>query len=438
MAAERYDYLIIGNSAGAIGCIEGIRAKDRKGTIAVVSDEKHRPYGRPLITHLLDGEVALEQMAYRPRDYYRKAKVTPLLGTRAEGIDARNRIVRLSGGGKLGFGKLLLATGGKPIVPPMPGLACDGVHTMVTLDDSLAVKKRLPGVRNAVVLGGGLIGTKTAEAISHVVGKVTIVELADRMLGLVTDPVASNMIRSAFRHNGVEVITGATIGEIRGDGTKRNGVREVALSNGLVLPCDLLVVAIGVSPRTELAQGAGIRAERGFVVDQRMATTRAGVYACGDAACAWDFVLGGMRLLPLWPNAYVGGRVAGLNMAGAATDYRWATNMNAAVFFRLPVVTAGMLAIPKGRDGKGYREIVREGGGAYAKLVLKDDLVRGMVMAGRVGRDAGVYLGLMRDQVPVAAFGDTLLTDRFSAASLPERLRERFRGPVQTLGEARP
>lgn len=432
---DRYDYLVIGNSAGGIGCAEGIRQADPKGTIAIVSDEKHPAYGRPLITHLLDGEVTLEAMAYRPRDWYGKAKVTPLLGTRVEGLDTRNRAA-LVGKRKLAYGQLLLATGGKPIVPPMPGLDLDGVHTMITLDDSLAVKKRLGAVRSAVVLGGGLIGTKTAEALSHAVEKVTIVELADRVLGPVTDPVSSGMVMEAFRRAGVEIITGTTVSEVRGaaPGAKGKGrVKEVLLANGTVLPCDLFIVAIGVSPRTELAQGTGIKTDRGFAVSQRMAASEPGVYACGDAAQAFDFVLGGMRLLPLWPNAYVGGRVAGLNMAGTPTDYRWATNMNSAVFFNLPVVTAGMLAKPEGPAGEGYTELTRHADGCYAKLVLKGGLIRGLSFAGSVRRDAGVYLGLMRDQVDTGDLAETLLTDRFSAASLPAPLRERFREPLRAI-----
>ncbi len=426
-AKDRFDYLVIGNSAGGIGCVEGIRKVDPQGTIAVLSDERHHPYGRPLITHLLDGEVTPERMAYRPLDFYTQARVTPLLGSRAEALDLANGRVKV-GKGSVSYGKLLLATGGKPILPPMPGSELGGVRTMITLDDALAVKERLGTVRRAVVLGGGLIGTKTAEALAKVVEKVTIVELADRLLGLVSDDVSSALIREAFTRNGVEVITGTTIAEIRGAG---GNVTEVLLRDGTLLPADLVILAIGVTPRVELAAGTGISLERGFLVDQRMATTAPGVWACGDAATAWDFVLGGMRLLPLWPNAYVGGRVAGLNMAGEATDYRWATNMNAAVFFGLPVVSAGLLQAPPGREG--FTEVTRQGEGSYSKLVMEGDRVRGMIMAGKVDR-AGIYLGFMRDQLATGDFAGKLLDDRFSAAYLPASLRERFRQSVRAIG----
>jgi NADPH-dependent 2,4-dienoyl-CoA reductase/sulfur reductase-like enzyme len=436
MTVGRYDYLVIGNSAGGIACIEGIRSIDREGTIAAVSDERHQPYGRPLITHLLDGGVTLAGMAYRPRDFYRKAGVTPILGARVEELDLEQGAALLAGRRKIGFGKLLLATGGKPIVPPMPGLDCDGVHTMFSLDDALAVRKRLGLVRRAVVLGGGLIGAKTAEALSHAVEKVTVVELADRLLGPVTDPVTSGMILETFRRNGVEVITGNTVAEIRGAAGVRgsrgkHAVREVLLRDGAILPCDLLIAAIGVTPRTELAPGTGIRLDRGFAVNRNMATSRRNVYACGDAATAWDFVLGGERLLPLWPNAAVGGRVAGLNMAGVPTDYRWATNMNAAVFFRFPVVSAGLLAPPPGR--KGYRELVRQEGGSFAKLVLEGDVIRGMVFAGGVSREAGLYLGMMREGTSTGPFAEHLLDRPFSAACLPASLRRDMREPVRAM-----
>ncbi|MFV2082794.1 MAG: NAD(P)/FAD-dependent oxidoreductase, partial [bacterium] len=366
---KKYDYLIIGNSAGGIGCIEGIRREDRKGSIAVVSDEKYHTYSRPLITHLLEGDVDRKGMEFRPRNFYTKHGTDTFLGMRAESLDLDRKTVRLrgeSGRKTLRFSNLLLATGGSPFIPPIDGVDLDGVTPMSTLDQSLDVRKRLGGLANVVVLGAGLIGLKTAEALSHVVENVKVVELADRVLAPVTDGISAKMSADAFRNKGVEVILETSITEIRGN--DRGKVGEVLLTNGSVLPCDLLVVAIGVRPRTELADGTDIqvaapKAGGGFEASDNMATNIDGVYACGDAAHAHDFVTGAKRLLPLWPNAYIGGRIAGLNMAGVPIFHRWATNMNSVDFFGFPVVSAGFMEKP---DRKNYRQIVRIDPGSYS------------------------------------------------------------------------
>lgn len=439
MAMKKYDYLIIGNSAGGIGCVEGIRREDRRGSIAIVSDEKYHTYSRPLITHLLEGDVDRKGMDFRPRNFYRKHLADPYLGYRAEDLDLKKRSVKLVGtNGNSGtietvrFDQLLISTGGKPFVPPMGGLDLDGVTPMINLDQSLAVKKRLGRVRSAVILGAGLIGTKTAEALSHVVERVTMVELADRILAPVTDHLSSALASDAFRDNGVEVLLNTTITEVRGD--NRGRVAAVALSDGSTLSCDLLVLAIGVRPQTELLEGTGVNVASakvggGVEVDVDMATNVNGVYACGDCAHAHDFITGGMRLLPLWPNAYVGGRIAGLNMAGSPHSHRWATNMNSVDFFGFPMVSAGFMLKPKGKD---FREIVREGKDSYAKLILKKDVIVGLIMAGNVSR-AGLYLGLMRNKIKTATFSGHLLAEDFGAVHMPDDVKEKLKQPITEI-----
>lgn len=439
MATKKFDYLIIGNSAGGIGCAEGIRRVDTKGTIAMVSDEPYHTYSRPLITHLLEGDVDRKGMDFRPRDFYRRHAVEPFLGFRAEDLNTDGRSVKVIGtNGKAGtrhnlrYGKLLVATGGAPFIPAMDGLGLGGVTPMINLAQSLDVKKRLARVRNAVVLGAGLIGTKTAEALSQVVNRVTMVELADRILAPVSDIRSSRMAADAFRGNGVEVILNNTVTGIQGD--EKGQVTEVVLRDGSVLPCDLFVVAIGVRPRTDLLEGSGVelasaKVGGGVEVDLNMETSVEGIYACGDCAHAHDFVTGGMRLLPLWPNAYIGGRIAGLNMAGSPHHHRWATNMNSVDFFGFPMVSAGFMLKP---DRKGFEEIVRDEGHWYAKIILQNDVIKGLIMAGRVER-AGIYLGLMRGRTKVTAFKRELLTDAFTAVHLPDEVKEEIKKPITVI-----
>jgi NADPH-dependent 2,4-dienoyl-CoA reductase/sulfur reductase-like enzyme len=437
MATKIYDYLIIGNSAGGIGCVEGIRKVDREGAIALVSDEPYHTYSRPLITHLIEGHVEQDGMHFRPKGFYADHGVEPFLGYRAEKIGTGDRVVRLvpSKGGRnrtLRFRKMLIAAGGKPFMPPMEGLDFDGVTPMMTLQQGLDISRRLDLARKAVVLGAGLIGSKTAEALSHRVENVTLVELADRILAPVTDPVSSAMAADTFRKNGVDIILNSTVIGVGSNG--KGMVAEAVLKDGTVLPCDLIVLAIGVNPRTDLVEGTDIRIASvkvggGIDVDLRMETSVEGIYACGDCAHAHDFITGGMRLLPLWPNAYIGGRIAGLNMAGTERTHTWATNMNSVDFFGLPMVSAGFMLKPERKD---FEEIVREEKGFYAKVILRDDVIQGLIMVGRVDR-AGIYLGLMRERIMTTSFKEELLSDNFAVVHLPAEVREKIKQPIREI-----
>jgi NAD(P)H-nitrite reductase large subunit len=437
MATKKVKYLIIGNSAGGIGCVEGIRRIDRKGTIAVVSDEKYHTYSRPLITHLIEGDVDRKGMDFRPRTFYKGHDVQPYLGYRAQNLDFDKRSVSLisnngSGRHTVRFEKLMVATGGKPFIPPMKGLELNGVTAMINLDQSLDVRKKLSRVQNVVVLGAGLIGTKTAQALSHQVENVTMVELADRILSPVTDAISSGMAADAFRQSGVQVLLGNTVTEVRGDSKGR--VSEVLLQDGTVLPCELFIVAIGVRPRTEILEGTGValanmKVGGGVEVDINMETNIKGIYACGDCAHAHDFVTGGMRLLPLWPNAYIGGRIAGMNMAGSNQMHRWATNMNSVDFFGFPMVSAGFMLKP---EKKGFEEIAKRENDRYSKVILKDDVIQGFIMAGDVDR-AGIYLGLMREKIKTTSFKNELLTDDFAVVHLPLEVKEKIKQPIMEI-----
>ena len=437
MTEKQFDYLIIGNSAGGIGCVEGIRREDRKGSIAIVSDEPHHTYSRPLITHLIQGHVSRKGMDFRPRVFYTGHRVEPFLGFRAGQVYSEGRSVSLTpveGGRKqvLKYKKLLIATGGSPFMPSVEGLDLDGVTPMITLDQSVSVNGNLDLVRNAVVLGAGLIGTKTAEALASRVEKVVLVDLADRILAPVTDPVSSRLASEVFQRNNVEIILNNTVTGISGD--RKGRVSEVVLGDGTTLSCELLVVAVGVRPRVELLEGTGIRTTDpklggGVDVNARMETNLEGVYACGDCAHAHDFITGGMKLLPLWPNAYIGGRIAGLNMTGSDYSHRWATNMNSVDFFGLPMVSAGFMLKP---GGKGFEEVVREEKGSYAKIILRDDVIQGLIMVGKIER-AGIYLGLMRDKIPTSSFKSGLLSDEFSVVQLPPEVREKVRQPIREI-----
>ncbi|OGO45255.1 MAG: hypothetical protein A2Z05_07735 [Chloroflexi bacterium RBG_16_60_22] len=418
-------YLIIGNSAGGIGAAEAIREVDRSGTITIVSDEPYPAYSRPLISEYLAHPCPVEKMLYRQPDFYEKNKIKTILGEGVIKVNPAGHTVALASGETLAWEKLLLATGGTPIFPPTPGSDLRGVFTFNKLDDARAIDRFLSQHRKkvrAVVIGGGLIGTSVTEALVRRGVEVTIIEMKDRILNTILDEETSDLEAEALQRSGIHIITGHTAEKINSH--LPGEVSGVTLDDGRSLPCDLVIIAIGVRPRLELVAGSGIKVNRGIVVDRRMAASLPDIYACGDVAEAHDFVIGASRLTPIWPNAYSGGRVAGLNMAGARARYPGGTAMNAMKYFGVNIVSAGLTVPPDDT----YETIINNTDGIYKKVLVKGGKVAGLVFAGDIEK-SGIVYNLMKDGVDVSDFKERLVADDFGLASLPEKIwREKLAG----------
>jgi len=415
--SDKIKYLIIGNSAGGIGAAEAIRELDKTGTMAIVSDEPYPAYSRPLISeHLFEGRP-LERMLYRPADFYEKNNIQAIFGERVARVDFSGHSLKLKSGRKLEWQKLLLATGGSPIVPRMEGGELKGVFTFTKLDDAKAIDKFLnkrKGETQALVIGGGLIGVSASEALVRRGVKVTIVEMKDWILNTILDEEGAELEAKALVDAGVKIITGHTVARINKGSS--GGVDGAELDDGQSVACDMVVVAIGVTPRLELANGQ-LKTNRGIVVDRTMKTSMTDVYACGDVAEAYDFVFGENRVTPVWPNAYVGGGIAGQNMAGTKAEYQGGTAMNSLKYFGVNIVSAGMVSPPD----KSYEVLTYRGDGIYKKVILKDGLITGLVFAGDIEK-SGIIYNLMKDRVKVDGFKEELVGDDFGLASLPEEI----------------
>ena len=381
---SRTHYLIVGNSAGGIGAVEAIRQVDADRPITIVSDEPYPAYSRPEISEYLAGLTTLERMRFRPPDFYEKNGVDTVLGATASHLDLWGRRIELEDGRTLGWDRLLLATGGRPTAPRIPGAGREGIFTFTTLADADSIRAALSlnGVSRAVVIGAGLIGLSLTHALVRLGVSVLIVELMDRPLANGLDREAAQVVERALRDAGVELVFGQTVAQVLGRPQDDSRVGGVRLQDGRQLPCDMLAIAIGVTPRTELAAQAGLRVNHGIVVDRRMAASHPHVYACGDVAEAFDFIHGVERVTPIWPNAYLGGRVAGFNMAGRETTYSGGTGMNALSYFGLAVVSAG-LQVPG--HGPGHEVLTNsDGDAAYRKVVLREGRVAGLTFVGDI------------------------------------------------------
>jgi NAD(P)H-nitrite reductase large subunit len=418
-------YLIIGNSAGGIGAAEAIRHVDKKGTLTIVSDEPYPAYSRPLISKYLTGERTLEEILFRPLDFYDQNNIIFLPGKKVTHLELDHQTAQLEDGEQIAWEKLLLAVGGKPIFPKMKGSSKRGVFTFSNLDDAKAIDRFLNNARRAVVIGGGLIGISATEALIKRGIDVMVVEMKERILNTILDQKASLMVEEVLKQAGVEIIGGQTVVKVNG----KDAVEEVILDNGAAIPCDLVVVAIGVSPRPELAQDAKLEINRGIVVDHHMATSHPCVYACGDVAEAYDFVYGENGLTPIWPNAYIEGRIAGFNMAGVKAEYAGGTAMNSLNYFGIDIASAGMPTAPNDDD---YETISKQQGNVYQKVILRNDLIIGMIFVGNIEK-SGIIFGLMRDRVDVGSFKQSLLADDFGLAFFPRALWQERLAPSSDI-----
>ena len=415
----KFDYVIVGNSAAGIGCAEALRELT-DSTIAIISYEKYPAYSRALIPYYLSGKIDFEKMYYRKPDFYDKMNITPILGKKAVKVDFNKKEVILEDGNAVGYGKLLIATGGKPFIPPIEGLSKqENVFTFVKLDDVLAIKDLLDreSVKKVVVLGGGIIGLMAAEVLNKKGLDVTVIELADRVLAPVVDDITSNLVQELFKEKGVKIALGTTIQKVFGE----DKVEKVLLSNGETLECDMLIVAVGVVPNVDLVKDTEIKINRGIVVDKYMQTSVKDVYAAGDCAEIYDFVFGDNRVLPLWPTAYVGGRIAAFNMVGIEREYTHATSMNSMHFYDMYIINAG-LNVPNDSTEFEILNLFDENSKVYKKFALKDGRIAGMILVNEVER-AGIYLNLMRNYVDVSPFKNKLLKSDFGFLDLPEDVK---------------
>ena len=386
-------YVIIGNSAAGIACVEGIRSADAEGEITIVSDEPFAAYGRPLISYYLLGATDRQRMLYRPADFYERNKVRTLLGARAEKIDPAAQKIVLRGGEEIPYDRLLVATGSRPFEPPMEGI--DGVKNkfnFMTLQDALS----------------GLIGLKCLEGILERVKSVSVADMAGRILPSILDDAGAAVVRRELEGKGAKFYLSDSVAKFEGN--------TAHLKSGKEISFDILVVAVGVRPNTELIKDAGGEVSRGVVTDEKQQTSLQNVYAAGDCAESFDITSGVRKVLALLPNAYRQGYTAGVNMAGGEASFADAMPLNAIGFFGSHVLTAGSY------EGESF---VQAEGDVYRRFFCKDGVLKGFILVNSPER-AGIYTSLIRNQTPLSEVDFKSLEGAPNLAAFPRAARERM------------
>ena len=403
-------YVVIGNGVAAVGCIEGIRSVDKDSKITVVSEENYPVYCRPLISYYLENKTDPERMNYRGADFYEKMGCDVFYGKKVIQINTDSKNVVLDDGAKLPYTEVCVATGSAPFVPPFEGLdTVEKKFGFMTLDDTFALEKAIDKDSNVLIVGAGLIGLKCAEGLHGRVASITVCDLADRVLSSILDTDCAAIVQKHLEVNGIQFMLGDTAVQFE------NNLAH--MKSGKTVKFDTLVLAVGVRANTALLKEIGGNVNRGILINDRMESSIANIYAAGDCTEGNDISSGQKRVLALLPNAYMQGHTAGVNMAGGNDVFDKAIPMNSIGFFGLHIMTAGTY------EGEMYEE---KTDGTLKRLFTKDGLLKGFILIGKTER-AGIYTSLIRERTPLDTIDfDTMKKIATSIAFSPENRRKKF------------
>ena len=291
------------------------------------------------LTHFLDGTVKAPGMNMRSPNYARQMNATILTGVAAVHVDPKARTVKLSNRKTLKYDALLVASGSSAVILPIPGANLRGVYPCITRNDAVNIDRAIPRVRQAAVIGAGLIGIQAVDALAKRKKKVAVIEMMAHVMPAMADATAAKIFEDLLRERGHTVVTGMRAAEILGKAGRVTGVK---LENGEVIPCQLLVMAAGVRPNLEFLEGTRIQKKQGLLVDAHQQTSIKGIYAAGDVAETTDLLSGQRVVIAIWPEALNQGRIAGLNMAGVPTTYEGSMAMNVTSVLGLPIASLGL------------------------------------------------------------------------------------------------
>jgi nitrite reductase (NADH) large subunit len=404
-AAHRRERLVVvGNGMAGMRTVEELleRAPARYD-IAVFGAEAQPGYNRILLSGVLAGEKKLDDIVTHPKGWHEAHGIVLNAGDPVVAIDREARTVRSAAGLCLGYDKLLLATGSKPIALPVPGLDLPGVCAFRDIADVEAMTLAAHRHRRAVVIGGGLLGLEAAWGLQRRGMAVTVVHLMPILMERQLDATAAGLLQGDLARRGIEFLTNAQTEEIFGTG-RAEGVR---LADGREIPGDLVVMAIGTRPNIDLARAAGLDINRGILVGDDLCTSDPAIHAVGECVEHNGQIFG--LVAPLWEQA----RICAARLAGD----RHAAYLPPPVFTSLKITgidvfSAGALA--GADDADNLVTLCDVAGGIYKKLILRGDRLVGCVLYGDVG-DGPWYVELIQSQDSITPWRDHLIFGRAAA-----------------------
>ncbi|MDR0915249.1 MAG: FAD-dependent oxidoreductase [Endomicrobium sp.] len=422
-------YLIVGNSAAGINAASEIRTKDSVSSITMISKDTFNTYGRPLISYYLNNKIKPEDIYYHNKDFYIKHDIKVLLNSEVKEIDIKRKKILFCTKTKhnndiLVYDKLLIAIGSNPILPSIAGLDYNytNVFTFLSYEDSIKLKSSITRTSKVVILGAGLIGLKVAEGLAEQVKNVTVIDLSDRIMSSNLDQASANIIQKHMENHNIKFQLKSSITNVN---NTHNLVTEVILSTGDIIACDILIIAIGVLPNLNLAYKAGLKVNKGIIVNEYLQTSNEDIYAAGDCVESVDLLSNKKSVFALWTSAANQGKIAGENMSqGNHSKFLSEFAMNAISFFGMHILSAGVV----NTNLQNIQSVTMKcQSNQLCRLNILNNNLVGFIMINENKR-AGIYTALIRNKTQLSSLAYDITNHQnsnvgFNVYSTTERKR---------------
>ena len=421
-------HLIIGGGTAGMNAMRAIREEEReRSEITLVSAEK--PYSRMVLPYYLDRSIAETHVFTANAQVLGQWGVKTHVGRRAASLDVKANVCTLDDGTKIEYDDCLIATGSSPVRAPVPGADGSGVHSFWTLDQCRNLIAQTKAGSHVVMVGAGFISFTILNSILALGAKLTIVEIAPRILPRMIDATGAGLTERWLKQHGVAVRAGAQLTKIE---DVRDGKKRLSFKSGPAIQADVVIMATGIRTNLDWLKDSGITINRGVVVDSHLRSNVPNVYAAGDVAEGKDRISGRADVHAIEPTAQEHGRVVGANMAGRDVSYHGSVLMNIVEVCHLDIASFGAWDDAQAEAVSG----LKADRPAYRKLLFTGDRLTGAIILGPskdiwTTNDVGMLKGLVQSGVSLARFKDHLrknpfdvkpvfIASRTTSALLPE------------------
>jgi nitrite reductase (NADH) large subunit len=397
-------YLIIGNGVAGARAAAKIREADQKGEIHIFTEEAYPFYYRVRFPEYVAGEVTIQNLTIHTKEWYQSKEILIHLEEGVDEVNVPQKKVTSQKGKTYAYDLLLMATGGNAFVPPIKGTEKKGIFTLRTMKDAIGMKEFSGGVKQAILIGGGLVGLETGGALLRRGIKVAVIEHNPRILPRQMDPEGAKILQGKMESMGFSFFLNADSEEIFGKET----VEGLRLKDGRTVEGRMIIISAGVKPNIKLAQAMGLEIKNGILVNDRLETKIEGLFAAGDAAEHRGRVYG------IWPAAQRQGETAGVNMAGGSGLYEGTVVSNTLKVVGIDLTASGDI------DAEGKLECMLKSDrekNIYRKIAFKEDKIVGCILLGDIKGNSEI-LNAIEKQVNVEDLKGLILEDDFDFKKL--------------------
>jgi len=397
--------IVIGNGLGGIISSKTLRELDPKAKIDIYAEEKYLYYPRPNLIEFLAGHIPQDNLFAFSKEWYENQNIDLYLGEPIKTIDPDSKEVELKSGERTKYDTLLLANGAHSFIPPFRGTEKQGIFTLRTLDDSLAIIEWVKDHAKAVIIGGGLLGLEIARAIHSRGTEIQVVEFFDRLLPRQLDAEGASVLKAQIEDMGISVRLGVATEEIMG----RDRVSGLRFKGGEELEAETAIVAAGVRPNIRLAKESGLATDKGIIVNDYLQTSHPDIFAAGDNIQHRD------RIYGIIPASFNQARIAAFNIAGQERKYEGTVLSNTLKVVGLDVTSIGLVNPEEGTSEEFRKE--RREQGIYKKIVIQDGKVVGAIWMGTRDKVNDISRIILQ-KIDVEKWKNSLLEDDFDFSVL--------------------